>query len=89
MHSDNKKPGGWAWGWWLAIGLAALLIVYPLSLGPVEWIESKSENDWLETGIDYFYFPVFLALERFPESVRDVYRQYRNWWVPPRFHLSD
>jgi hypothetical protein len=82
MDSDNKQTG-WSWGWWLGIGLAVLLIAYPLSLGPVEWsIEDADIPRWMQTALEWFYAPISTALDYLPRSVVKAYVRYVRWWTP-------
>ncbi|HEY3963508.1 MAG TPA: hypothetical protein VGM05_03060 [Planctomycetaceae bacterium] len=51
--TDRKKPG---WAFWTALGLAVLLVGYPLSFGPACWM-----HEWKgigEAGIPIAYYPI-------------------------------
>jgi hypothetical protein len=82
MASEKKQSGSW-WPCWLCIGLVAVLIAYPLSAGPVQWIAGKTLLPmWLETGIEYFYAPLNMAIHYVPRPVLTAYVRYLRWWSP-------
>ena len=87
---DEKKRVGWWWACWLGMALAALLIVYPLSAGPVVCIAQKTDSpDWLLSGLDYFYYPAFYAVTCIPESAGNLYADYLSWWIGQPLTVED
>jgi hypothetical protein len=83
MESDNKKQSGWLWGWWLAVGLVALVIAYPLSAGPANWYLQHPDVSYrTELRLIRFYEPLSVAIDHVPTPVRNVYYAYVQWWSP-------
>ncbi len=64
-----------------------VLIAYPLSIGPLCWLESHDcIPEWCETPIEVVYYPVGLMTERGPEPVRRAFYRYCHFWnekIPP------
>jgi hypothetical protein len=68
--TDHKKPG---WAFW-AVVLVVVLVGYPLSLGPVNWLYMRGwiSQPALDT-IDYIYTP----LDR--DTMPEWYWNYVAW----------
>jgi hypothetical protein len=59
MSDNRKKPSA---GFWITVAPIALL-VYPVSWGPVQWIEVKFDDPaWLQTTSDVVYAPLYWAI---------------------------
>jgi hypothetical protein len=68
-------------GVWIALFVSALLIAYPLSMGPAIWLVLNVDlPDWLATCIDGLYTPVNLALEFGPGWLVDAFDRYLEFW---------
>ena len=64
-------------------GLVVALVGYPLSLGPVNWLESRGYlSDWVACRVPTFYLPVGLILRHGPESLSDGFNWYVELWRP-------
>ncbi len=60
-----------------AVGMA-LLIVYPLSLGPYSWLAMHGYTS--HTFGRIFYFPIsFMAQQS--DFVREAFTKYVRWWA--------
>ena len=78
MTSSRKQPGVAFWG---TVALVAVLIAYPLSIGPVTWMHSKRWiPPWLDKPLVSFYVPCSWVYEKGPEPLRSVYRWYVDLW---------
>ena len=74
---DESKPRG-RWPTYLAIVLALLLVVYPLSVGPA----SIPVNHDLNAEYTRWFFQVYrplIALALYTDNV-DVLNTYMGWW---------
>ena len=63
-----------------ALGIIALGISYPLSLGPVRCVAPV---------LDHLYIPVFFALDYLPEPVGNLYAEYLSYWNGDDILLED
>ena len=77
--TDRKKPGVAFWATALTVGL---LVVYPLSNGPMRYAYAKAgEPYWFGVVIDVIYAPLWWLFNYTPEWFwRDVYGPYIVWW---------
>jgi hypothetical protein len=84
---DNPKPARqsvfavWAWPRWAWVALALLiLVVYPLSIGPVSWLSAHGyipKN--AERVLTLLYLPVFIATFLSP-ALWEIMGKYVTWW---------
>ncbi len=75
---NRKRPGA---GFWATIILAAL-VAYPLSIGPVAWLDMKLDSPkWLETIGTVVYAPLFYSVDHGPTRVTEFYESYLTWWM--------
>lgn len=76
---EKRKPR--RWGRWLVLGLV-LLVAYPLSLGPVVWLEHRGySNPTLIRARQLLYHPAREINTRFaPAPFRDLWGSYVRWW---------
>jgi hypothetical protein len=71
------------WARRTAVALIVLLVVYPLSLGPLVWatthglIRSETHN-WIA---GYVYAPVLWAWRDGPKSVKVILHEYTKLWT--------
>jgi hypothetical protein len=66
MEDKRKKPIS---QWWIAGGIASLLIGYPLSFGPVD---RMIRDEILPPACMNFYIPLIYVGNRSPRIVQDV-----------------
>ncbi|MBC7852611.1 MAG: hypothetical protein IAF94_04170 [Pirellulaceae bacterium] len=64
--------------------VATLLLIYPLSFGPMFWLCSDSGNrvggDFKSKAFLEFYRPVIWALQEGPQSIRTALGRYLDIW---------
>lgn len=63
--------------------LFAVLVLYPLSMGPVLWMY---QHRWIsERGLAIAYQPAKSVYGQLPDRVRSLYRKYVQLWAmdPP------
>jgi hypothetical protein len=65
MSEVSDKPKQ-RWTTYLAVGLVLLLIVYPLSTGPVLVIAVQIDNEPLLQAVTVFYMPLVIFAEAVP-----------------------
>jgi hypothetical protein len=76
--SDEPKKRLRAWMWWAVL---ALLVVYPLSLGPAGRFCAGSDSQWAFTVFRIVYAPIDLVRFLIP-PVDDACSWYMNVWLP-------
>lgn len=72
-----------SWPYWVLFGAVLLLVVYPLSLGPEEYLIELYPGvipDWANRADQIIYGPLYLAIENGPEWFRKSMHRYRRWW---------
>ena len=71
------------WAKWALAGiLLTILVVYPLSFGPAEYLKWKYyERDWLPTLEEQVYRPFLIWIEERPCPLPDWYTSYIEWWT--------
>jgi hypothetical protein len=85
MSEDRKKPGV---AFWATVTLVVMLVGYPLSWGPLVWIDSRwGVPEWTQGFFEVYSAPLNWAGER-SETVPDLYLWYTNFWRSdePRIH---
>jgi hypothetical protein len=84
--SEERKQSGAAF--WIAVALVAMLVGYPLSVGPVVWLASR---DYVPSSVgEAFLWPLSRGLEiafpAIPEPLQEpIYRAingYVQLWIP-------
>lgn len=79
MNENHKRMPGWGW----AIAGLALLALYVLSIGPVEWLSHHDMiPDFAAPVLQVLYAPISFAFLQFPEPVREAVQWYVDLWVP-------
>lgn len=80
MTQESCKPKSWAW--WAVLVVLAVLVLYPLSIGPVAWLSLKCDvPQWLDVATDHFYAPANWLMDSGPQALSDWYFRYWVWWV--------
>jgi hypothetical protein len=78
MTSDRKKPGTAFW----ATVVVVVLVVYPLSVGPAEWMRV---HGWLSKGdmqaLKWFYRPLAWLETKGPEPIGRLLFWYESLWT--------
>jgi hypothetical protein len=77
MAPDRKHPSV---AFWLAVALVAVLVGYPLSIGPAYWTTSRCESEWLEEAYDLVYAPLFFACDIGPKPIEHALIWYVAIW---------
>jgi hypothetical protein len=55
-RTESRKRGGWLW--WILMAIA-LVIAYPLSLGPVAWLDDRGYlSEPMLQVLTTFYYPI-------------------------------
>jgi hypothetical protein len=76
--TDRRKPPV---GFWIIVALVALLVAYPLSTGPADWMRA---HGWLSQGtvktLDRFYSPLPWTYKNSPALVRRGIDWYAHLW---------
>ena len=70
MTTERATPGA---GFWAAVILMAVPILYFASIGPVAWGASRfegSEPEWVEDVEDIYFLPAVLVYRISPEPVK-------------------
>jgi len=83
MTTDRKKPGVAFWGTVTIVVLAALLVVYPLSVGPVFAVTTHEVLLGEKDAVDRFYEPLFRACDS--PSANAWLWWYIHLWPGPYF----
>lgn len=76
MTSDRKKP---TTGIWIAVALVAVLVVFPLSMGPYLWLTDVAYSAVIF--IDPLYDPLRWVMARSEVSDRALNRYCSLWRV--------
>jgi hypothetical protein len=80
MSEDCKKPTA---GFWIAVALVAVLLGYPLSEGPVLWLQvSGILPNWLHAAANRFYFPLDWLIDRAPTPIQSAFLWYLGLFRP-------
>jgi hypothetical protein len=79
--TDRKKPGVAFW----ATVVVVVVLAYPLSFGPVLWIDSQGDDsiipDWAVAALDTLYYPITAAMDNGPPIICAPLRWYLGLWV--------
>jgi hypothetical protein len=76
--TDRKKPTA---GFWITVVLVAVLVGYPLSVGPLQWLDERGMlSDSWDKPTKVFYAPLDW-LVRNSEAARAALSWYVGLWV--------
>ena len=78
MISSSKKPGV---AFWATVVVVVVLVAYPLSLGPVTWLDNHEKlpnGAW--TAAYWIYRPLDVAACKAPKPIRNVLFWYVSLW---------
>jgi hypothetical protein len=79
--SDRQKQPGVAF-WATVVVVVALVLAYPLSLGPAIWLyHHKFVPNWARMPIQVVYSPLEWLAHRGPGPVRDSLNWYVELWI--------
>ena len=83
-ETTEKAPSGIRWG--IALMIVAFLVGYPLSVGPIVFLDSKYPAliDPIEPALEVIYAPIGYLYEK-SELLRDFYDWYLPLWG---FHVQ-
>ena len=77
----DREPDSRHSGVWLAVFAMAGLLAYPLSLGPVLWLEINVDvPEWLTEGFALLYAPLNFAHENGPDWLVEAFDWYLELW---------
>lgn len=82
MPDRQKSPIGI----WIAAALVLLLVVYPLSIGPVVFVltliwPAPTRPDWADNAVFLIYLPVYLLTSINKDLFGETLRLYVRWWT--------
>jgi hypothetical protein len=78
MTTDRKKPTA---GFWITVALVAVLVAYPLSLGPIIWIFGHTSPPLSAFQIaGWIYEPLDWTIKRSPQPISDLFVNYLALW---------
>lgn len=80
----SNKPKTWSRAW-VGSTLLALLVLYPLSIGPADWIHMRTvrgtaAGDAYDCLWNSAYYPLVLVLKHSEPATRFV-EEYEDWWI--------
>ena len=79
MVSSRKKPSA---AFWITVALVAVLVGYPLSIGPAYRIfEAFGEPAWAKGALAIIYVPIWWAAEYSPAILRLIFSYLILWGV--------
>jgi hypothetical protein len=74
--TDREKPTA---GFWITVALVAVLVGYPLSIGPAAWIcTGIGDPYWAVDAFHSVYAPILWIYHEGPESFNDALTWYCN-----------
>ncbi len=80
MTDDHKQPGVAFWA--TVVLVVALVVAYPLSLGPAIWLyHHKFVPGWARTPIQYVYSPLEWLAHYGPAPIRNSLNWYVELWI--------
>lgn len=79
MSAEQKKPGV---AFWTIVVLLAVLVLYPLSIGPVFWILVwAGAPQSVLTAVGYYYLPLGIVIGQL-ETIKNTYVWYIEFGLP-------
>jgi hypothetical protein len=75
VTANRKQPSA---GFWITVALVAVLVGYPLSVGPAFWIKSRLpwELEFAHDAFLIFYSPLYAVANRSQTVARGM-----AWWM--------
>jgi len=81
MSDPKQNHGAMFWMAMLAAALAAVFILYPLSMGPQYWLSDKlGHPNWMVTTATYVYSPLPAIRPYWPEWYTNIFVSNNEWW---------
>jgi hypothetical protein len=78
-RGDPKKPGVAFWA--SVVVLAVLMVAYPLSVGPVQWLDDRGQlPSWADKPIAVVYAPLDWIIQH-SDAARMAAEWYIGLWV--------
>jgi hypothetical protein len=83
-------PWTWKHGRWLIAAIAVLMLPsYPLSIGPVMWLDRQGMMPAVVgESLNVVYLPLGLAMEQ-SEWCASAMESYAHWWIDPPPEIRD
>jgi hypothetical protein len=79
-HESGRKSGGVTRVWaWVVGGAIFVVVLYPLSLGPLEWFHNRGYLNWAEPVFRYYCMPYVWISEHVP-LVGEILGWYIDLW---------
>jgi hypothetical protein len=76
--NSSRKPAA---GFWFTVALVAVLVGYPLSFGPMQWLFHQGfMPQWAELPCHYFYRPLAWTCGCF-QPMRNALDWYVSLWM--------
>lgn len=79
---EERKPRRWRL--WIATGLA-LLVAYPLSMGPAMRIAVKQKSGFYLKYFRRTYAPLRWVVSKSPNFADNLLDRYLEWWIVDLF----
>lgn len=65
---------------WVGVALVTVLVLYPLSAGPVAWLAGRDAvPEYAQNAVGLFFWPLEWVIENTPEWMMGPYLMYL-WW---------
>ena len=78
--TDRKKPGV---AFWTTVALVVVLIIYPLSIGPVLWLDNNELiPGFAKRPLKHLYSPLLWVVLNY-ETAAQIYGWYVSLWLGP------
>lgn len=66
---------------WILTTVVAVLILYPLSLGPAIWLQASGHWPASMFWADHVYDPLRWVIYHSPQQIQDAWVSYLTWWA--------
>jgi hypothetical protein len=80
MNPDEKQPHSVAF---LTTVILAILIAYPLSVGPVGFVLVHNGYSFAPKALQIFYAPLVWLVDHTPQEVENTFKAYTQLWGVP------
>ena len=81
MSEEQEQKRGW--GFWVAVVILLVFIVYPASYAPLKWLALSGHLDDPETFegvLNVFYAPIGWAMDNVPAVNRVMHWYFKDVW---------